>query len=52
VLYWTVQNILSTAQQLYINWLRSKKETDSAQPPVSGKPGGKPGLKVVAKTVK
>jgi YidC/Oxa1 family membrane protein insertase len=30
VLYWTVQNILSTAQQVYINWLRKKKDTEAA----------------------
>ncbi len=33
-LYWTVQNILSTAQQVYINWLRKKKDADSGQTPV------------------
>jgi YidC/Oxa1 family membrane protein insertase len=30
VLYWTVQNILSTAQQVYINWLRKKKDAEAA----------------------
>jgi len=25
-LYWTVQNIFSIAQQLYINWLNNKKK--------------------------
>jgi YidC/Oxa1 family membrane protein insertase len=34
VLYWTVQNILSTAQQVYINRLRKKKEEASGQTPV------------------
>jgi YidC/Oxa1 family membrane protein insertase len=29
VLYWTVQNVLSTAQQLYINW-RNKVKSDRA----------------------
>ena len=26
ILHWTVQNVLSTAQQLYINWLRAEEE--------------------------
>jgi YidC/Oxa1 family membrane protein insertase len=34
VLYWTVQNILSTAQQVYINRLRKKKEEAAGQIPV------------------
>jgi len=34
VLYWTVQNILSTAQQVYINRLRKKREEASGQTPV------------------
>jgi len=38
VLYWTVQNILSTAQQMYINWLRKKKDAASGQPVVVIKP--------------
>jgi YidC/Oxa1 family membrane protein insertase len=42
VLYWTVQNILSTAQQLYINWWRKKKNAGSGLPPMAspGKGGG------------
>ena len=36
VLYWTVQNILSTAQQVYINWLRKKKDAESGQTPGHG----------------
>ena len=43
VLYWTVQNILSTAQQLYINWLRAKKNGTTgqgrAQPVLVGRSG-------------
>ena len=34
VLYWTVQNILSTVQQVYINNLRKKKDAQSGQTPV------------------
>jgi YidC/Oxa1 family membrane protein insertase len=49
VLYWTVQNILSTAQQVYINWLRKKKDADSGQTPVLVKASAKPGGKVIAK---
>ncbi len=53
VLYWTVQNVLSTAQQVYINWLRKKKEADSgsgsSQTPVLVRGGSKPGGKVIAK---
>jgi YidC/Oxa1 family membrane protein insertase len=36
VLYWTVQNVLSTAQQLYINWrnkVKSAKAAVAAAPP-------------------
>ena len=29
VLYWTVQNILSAFQQIYINWLRKKKDLEA-----------------------
>jgi YidC/Oxa1 family membrane protein insertase len=29
VLYWTVQNILSAFQQIYINWLRKKKDAEA-----------------------
>lgn len=49
VLYWTVQNILSTAQQVYINRLRKKKEELSGQTPVlvkaSVRTGEKPGVR-------
>lgn len=49
VLYWTVQNILSTAQQVYINRLRKKKEEESGQTPVmvkaSVRTGEKPGIR-------
>jgi YidC/Oxa1 family membrane protein insertase len=49
VLYWTVQNILSTAQQVYINRLRKKKEEQSGQTPVmvkaSVRTGEKPGVR-------
>jgi YidC/Oxa1 family membrane protein insertase len=31
VLYWTVQNLLGTAQQLYINHLRKKKDSQNVQ---------------------
>ncbi|HYW85803.1 MAG TPA: YidC/Oxa1 family insertase periplasmic-domain containing protein, partial [Spirochaetia bacterium] len=34
VLYWTVQNVLSTAQQVYINRLRKKREEASGRTPV------------------
>jgi len=46
VLYWTVQNVLSTFQQLYINRLNAKKKAMEGPTVVvkaSGKPGGKPG---------
>jgi YidC/Oxa1 family membrane protein insertase len=33
VLYWTVQNVLSVAQQLYINWLRARKNGTGGQGP-------------------
>jgi YidC/Oxa1 family membrane protein insertase len=64
VLYWTVQNILSTAQQLYINWLRAKKNGTTGQGPAqpvlvgrsgkngpgsSGAPGGKNGARPILK---
>jgi YidC/Oxa1 family membrane protein insertase len=49
VLYWTVQNILSTAQQVYINWLRKKKDANSGQTPVLVKASAKPGAKVIGK---
>ena len=60
VLYWTVQNVLSTAQQLYINWLRAKKNNGSGQPPLLVKPGktapgmsgGKNGARPVLKPAK
>jgi YidC/Oxa1 family membrane protein insertase len=44
VLYWTVQNILSTIQQLYINNMKKKKDMQSGETPVyvnsRTKPGG------------
>ncbi len=47
VLYWTVQNILSIFQQLYINSLKRKRdELAAASTPVVFKPGSKPGMKV------
>jgi len=49
VLYWTVQNFLSTAQQLYINHLRKKKDAENAsgQTPVFTKGSGKQGAKAL-----
>ncbi len=52
VLYWTVQNVLSTAQQMYINNLRKKKEAQSVQTPVYVKGSAKPGPKALEKTGK
>jgi YidC/Oxa1 family membrane protein insertase len=52
VLYWTVQNILSTAQQMYINNLRKKKDMQSGQTPVFVKGSAKPGAKALEKTGK
>jgi len=52
VLYWTVQNILSTAQQVYINNLRKKKDSQSGQTPVYVKASAKPGAKALEKTGK
>jgi YidC/Oxa1 family membrane protein insertase len=47
VLYWTVQNILSIFQQLYINSLKKRKDAQAAAAnPVVVKPGSKSGLKV------
>ncbi len=47
VLYWTVQNILSIFQQLYINSLKRKRDQlAAASTPVVFKPGSKPGMKV------
>ncbi len=48
VLYWTVQNVLSTAQQVYINWLRARKNGTAGQPPVPTQ-GGKGGPRLVSK---
>ena len=45
----TVQNLLSTAQQLYINYLRRKKDSQSGQTPVYVKGGAKPGAKALEK---
>ncbi|MGO9307426.1 MAG: membrane protein insertase YidC [Spirochaetia bacterium] len=52
VLYWTVQNILSTVQQVYINNLRKKKEAQSGQTPVYVKSSAHPGAKALGKTGK
>jgi len=47
VLYWTVQNILSIFQQLYINSLKRKRdEQAAAATPVIVKSGSKSGMKV------
>jgi YidC/Oxa1 family membrane protein insertase len=43
VLYWTVQNILSTVQQVYINWLNKKKKAAMAEPQLVVKPSSKSG---------
>ena len=47
VLYWTVQNILSAFQQVYINWLRTRKDeqTQASQPTMVVKPSGKSGIR-------
>ena len=52
VLYWTVQNILSTAQQLYINNLKKKKDAISGETPVFVKGSAKPGAKALEKSGK
>jgi len=49
VLYWTVQNILSTVQQVYINNLRKKKDAQSGQTPVYVKGSARPGAKALGK---
>lgn len=47
VLYWTVQNVLSIFQQLYINSLKRKRDQQTAAAtPVVFKSGSKPGMKV------
>jgi len=47
VLYWTVQNILSIFQQLYINSLKKKRDEQAAAAnPMLVKHGSKPGMKV------
>jgi YidC/Oxa1 family membrane protein insertase len=53
VLYWTVQNILSAFQQMYINSLKKKKDAAAAaaSPPVLVK-GSKGGIKSGMKTGK
>jgi YidC/Oxa1 family membrane protein insertase len=53
--YWTVQNFLSIAQQLYMNWLKKKKDAGAPPPPtplkvvgkIAGKGGGKPAFRPV-----
>jgi len=52
VLYWTVQNILSTAQQVYINRLRKKREEESGQTPVMVKASVRTGDKSGVRTGK
>ena len=52
VLYWTIQNVLSTAQQVYINRLRKKKEELSGQTPVMVKASVKAGDKSGVRTGK
>jgi YidC/Oxa1 family membrane protein insertase len=53
VLYWTVQNVLSTVQQMYINARKKKKDAEAAASaaPVLVK-GSKPGVKPPMKTGK
>jgi YidC/Oxa1 family membrane protein insertase len=52
VLYWTVQNILSTAQQMYINNLKKKKDAQSGETPIFVKGSARPGAKALEKTGK
>jgi YidC/Oxa1 family membrane protein insertase len=52
VLYWTVQNILSTVQQVYINNLRKKKIEQSGQTPVLVKGSARSAAKALEKTGK
>jgi YidC/Oxa1 family membrane protein insertase len=52
VLYWTVQNILSTVQQVYINNLKKKRDATSGQTPVFVKGSAKPGAKALEKSGK
>jgi len=52
VLYWTVQNILSTVQQVYINNLKKKRDAASGQTPVFVKGSAKPGAKALEKSGK
>jgi YidC/Oxa1 family membrane protein insertase len=52
VLYWTVQNILSTVQQVYINNLRKKKDAQSGETPVYVKGSARSGAKALGKTGK
>ena len=47
VLYWTVQNVLSTLQQMYINRLRKKKDEQAGQNTVVVKASAKPGAKAI-----
>jgi YidC/Oxa1 family membrane protein insertase len=48
VLYWTVQNVLSTFQQMYINRLRKRKDEQAGQTPVVVvKASAKPGVKAI-----
>jgi len=52
VLYWTVQNILSTVQQMYINNLKKKNDASSGQTPVFVKGSAKPGANALQKSGK
>lgn len=52
VLYWTVQNILSTVQQMYINNLKKKRDAVSGETPVFVKGSAKPGAKALEKSGK
>jgi YidC/Oxa1 family membrane protein insertase len=52
VLYWTVQNILSTVQQVYINNLKKKKDASSGQTPLFVKGSARPGAKALGKSGK
>ncbi|HVO39117.1 MAG TPA: YidC/Oxa1 family membrane protein insertase, partial [Spirochaetia bacterium] len=45
VLYWTIQNVLSIFQQLYINSLKKKRDELAAASAVV-RPGPKPGMKI------
>jgi YidC/Oxa1 family membrane protein insertase len=53
VLYWTIQNILSAFQQIYINWLRKKKDAEAlANQPAVVVRSSKSGVRTGGKTGK